>query len=109
MKHGVSSNARNSIWERELGANNPNLGYALTGVGISYLAEGPAQRASSHSSVHQIREAQETRSLAKRAETSFALARALWDSNRTEITLVACRRGLGGYAKAAKLESRLAW
>ena len=73
------------IWERELGLDNRNLGYALTGIGISFLAEGspqsglvPLERA------HKIREAQET-DPAKRAETSFALARALWDSNRDRV------------------------
>ena len=70
------------IWERELGPDNLNLGYALTGIGISYLAEGnaanalvPLERA------FKIREAQET-DPSRRAETRFALARALWESNR---------------------------
>jgi hypothetical protein len=33
------------IWERELGLENRNLGYALTGIGISFLAEGSSQSA----------------------------------------------------------------
>jgi serine/threonine protein kinase len=70
------------IWERELGLDDRNLGYALTGIGLSYLAEGtstsalvPLERA------FKIREAQET-DPSHRAETRFALARALWDSGR---------------------------
>jgi tetratricopeptide (TPR) repeat protein len=70
------------IWERELGLDDRNLGYALTGIGLSYLAEGtstsalvPLERA------FKIREAQET-DPSHRAETRFALARALWESGR---------------------------
>jgi serine/threonine protein kinase/tetratricopeptide (TPR) repeat protein len=70
------------VWERELGPVNLNLGYALTGIGVSDLAEGnptialvPLERA------FKIRAAQETEP-SRRAETSFALARALWESNR---------------------------
>jgi serine/threonine protein kinase len=70
------------IWERELGLDNRILAYALTGIGVSYLAEGdsssaivPLERA------FKIREAQET-DPSRRAETRFALARALWESGR---------------------------
>ncbi len=70
------------IWERELGLDNRNLAYALTGIGVSYLTEGdslsalvPLERA------FKIREAQET-DPSRRAETRFALARALWESGR---------------------------
>jgi eukaryotic-like serine/threonine-protein kinase len=70
------------IWERELGFDNLNLGYALTGIGLGHLAEGnaasalvPLERA------FKIRLNHETEP-SRRAETSFALARALWDSNR---------------------------
>ncbi len=70
------------IWERELGLDDRNLGYALTGIGLSYLSEGtptsalvPLERA------FKIREAQET-DPSHRAETRFALARALWESGR---------------------------
>jgi serine/threonine protein kinase/tetratricopeptide (TPR) repeat protein len=85
---GRSHEARQSferarvIWERELGLDDRNLGYALTGIGLSYLAEGtptsalvPLERA------YKIRQAQET-DPTHRAETLFALARALWDSGR---------------------------
>ncbi len=70
------------IWERELGLDNRNLAYALTGIGVSYLVEGdplsalvPLERA------FKIREKQET-DPSRRAETRFALARALWESGR---------------------------
>ena len=70
------------IWERELGPRNRSLADALTGVGITYLAEGnlaaalePLERAG------RIRAEAET-DPSKRAETNFALARALWDLNR---------------------------
>jgi serine/threonine-protein kinase len=71
-----------AIWERELGHNSLSLSYALTGIGISHLAEGnptsalvPLERA------FKIREAEE-KDPAKRSETRFALARALWESRR---------------------------
>jgi eukaryotic-like serine/threonine-protein kinase len=70
------------IWERELGGENLNLAYALTGIGLGHLAEGnaatalvPLERA------FKLRKEQETEP-SRRAETSFALARALWDSQR---------------------------
>jgi eukaryotic-like serine/threonine-protein kinase len=71
-----------AIWERELGSDAGPLAPALTGIGISYLAEGkptsaliPLERAV------KIREGQNV-DPADEAETSFALARALWDSGR---------------------------
>jgi serine/threonine protein kinase/tetratricopeptide (TPR) repeat protein len=86
------------IWERELGLDDRNLGYALTGIGLSYLAEGtptsalvPLERA------YKIRQAQET-DPSHRAETLFALARALWDSARDR-----------GRARALANESREAY
>jgi serine/threonine protein kinase len=70
------------VWERELGPDNLNLGYALTGIGVSHLAEGnPASALVPLERAFKIRAAQETEP-SRRAETSFALARALWDSNR---------------------------
>jgi len=85
---GRPSEARRSferaraICERELGAESRFVAYGLTGVGVSYLAEGrsdnalvPLERALR---IREIQETDETR----RAETTFALARALWDSNR---------------------------
>jgi len=68
------------IWERELGLENRNLGYALTGIGISYLAEGnPAGGLPALERAFRIRSKQETDPV-QRAETSFALAQALWDA-----------------------------
>jgi eukaryotic-like serine/threonine-protein kinase len=71
-----------AIWESELGPNHLDLAFALTGIGLSYLGEGnpsaalvPLERA------QEIRQAQEKQP-ATRAETSFALARALWESGR---------------------------
>jgi tetratricopeptide (TPR) repeat protein len=71
-----------AIWERELGPDNIHLAYALTGIGLNYLSQGkstnalvPLERAFK---IRDSREAEPSR----RAETSFALARALWDSNR---------------------------
>ena len=70
------------VWERELGLDNRNLAYALTGIGISYIADGdptsaivPLERAL------KIREDHEN-DPARRAETRFALARALWEAGR---------------------------
>jgi serine/threonine protein kinase len=70
------------IWERELGLDHRNLAYVLTGIGVSFLAErdalsaiAPLERA------WKIREAKETEP-ARRGETRFALARALWESDR---------------------------
>ena len=70
------------IWERELGLDNRNLAYALTGIGVSYLSEGDAANAIVPlERAFKIREAQET-DPSRRAETRFALARALWESGR---------------------------
>jgi len=66
------------IQERELGPDNRSLGYALTGIGVSYLADGDAPSALPIlERAFKIREAQET-DPSKKAETEFALARALW-------------------------------
>jgi tetratricopeptide (TPR) repeat protein len=70
-----------SIWERELGPENLDLGYPLTGMGLSYLAEGNASSAIAPlERAFRIRMAQE-KDPTKRAETSFALARALWGAH----------------------------
>jgi len=71
-----------AIWEREFGVENLNLGYALTGIGVSYLAEGNAPRALVPlERAFAIRTSQE-KEPSRRAETTFALARALWEANR---------------------------
>ena len=70
------------IWERELGLDHRNLGYVLTGIGESYLAERDALNALAPlERAWKIREAKET-DPARRGETRFALARALWDTER---------------------------
>ncbi len=88
------------VWERELGPDNLNLGYALTGIGLGHLAERnptgalvPLERA------FKIRAAQETEP-SRRAETSFALARALWEANRDHTRAVAlAEQARADYAK----------
>jgi eukaryotic-like serine/threonine-protein kinase len=70
------------VWERELGPEGRNLAYVLTGIGLSYLAEGkPSNALIPLERALKIRETQEPE-LSRRAETQFALARALWESNR---------------------------
>ena len=70
------------IWERELGLDDRNLAYALTGIGGSYLAEGdPGSALAPLERALKIREAHEV-DWSRRAETRFALARALWESKR---------------------------
>jgi eukaryotic-like serine/threonine-protein kinase len=70
------------VWERELGLDARNLAYALTGIGQSYLDERDAMSAVAPlERAWKIREAKET-DPSRRAETLFALARALWDSER---------------------------
>ena len=74
-----------AIWRREFGASNVNLGYALTGIGISYLAEGnPTAALPPLESAQEIRETQESEP-SRRAETAFALARALWSTHRDRL------------------------
>ncbi len=70
------------IWERELGLDDRNLAYALTGIGLSYLAEDDASSALAPlERAYKIREAHEL-DPSRRAETRFALARSLWETNR---------------------------
>jgi serine/threonine protein kinase/tetratricopeptide (TPR) repeat protein len=90
------------IWERELGLEHRNLAYALTGIGESYLAErdplpaiAPLERA------WKIREAKET-DPQRRGATRFALARALWDSERDHERAEELARGArDAYVQAA--------
>jgi serine/threonine protein kinase len=96
------------IWERELGLDNRNLAYALTGIGISYISEGdpgsaivPLERA------FKIREEHEN-DPSRRAETRFALARALWESGRDRARARAlAEEAREGYA-LAELKPKLA-
>jgi serine/threonine protein kinase/tetratricopeptide (TPR) repeat protein len=110
---GRSKEARDSfqralaIWERELGDEHPNLAYALTGIGQSYLDDHdprgaivPLERAL------KIREEKEN-VVAKRAETQFALAQALWDSkrdrHRASLLLTSARAGYAESKQPKKL------
>ncbi len=101
------------IWERELGLDNRNLGYALTGIGVSYLSEGdPSSAIVPLERAFKIREAQET-DPSRRAETRFALARALWEAGRDRgRARVLAEEAREGYAKAvvkAKLAEVDTW
>jgi serine/threonine protein kinase len=101
------------IWERELGLDNPDLAYALTGIGVSYLAEGDAISAITPlERAFKIREAKES-DPSQRAETCFALARALWESGRdrprARALAGAAREGYAKAALAAKLAEIDSW
>jgi eukaryotic-like serine/threonine-protein kinase len=70
------------IWERELGVESRPLAYALTGIGESYLSEGdPASALTVLERADKIRAEKET-DLERRGDTTFALARALWEAKR---------------------------
>ncbi|HEX3906287.1 MAG TPA: hypothetical protein VH853_25925, partial [Polyangia bacterium] len=94
-----------SIWERELGDSAPILAYSLTGTGIAYLAENepgrallPLERAS------MLRSAKET-DPGDRAETSLALARALWESRRDMVRArQLAEEARGAYAKTSDVK-----
>jgi eukaryotic-like serine/threonine-protein kinase len=96
------------IWERELGLENRNLAYALTGIGLSYLSEAdPLNAISPLERAFKIREAQET-DPSRRAETRFALARALWESARDRPRARAlAEEAREGYTKA-ELRAKIA-
>jgi tetratricopeptide (TPR) repeat protein len=84
-----------AIFEKEADTENTTLAYVLTGIGTSYLID---QNASS--AVAPLERALEIRSStgAERwriADTRFALARALWDSNRDRVRA----RSLAGEAR----------
>jgi serine/threonine protein kinase len=97
----VSFESARVVWERELGPESRNLAYALTGMGESYLAEGDADHALVPlERALKIREAKEPEPL-RRAETQFALARALWESNRGR----GRARGLADQARQAYAKS----
>ncbi|HVY39657.1 MAG TPA: serine/threonine-protein kinase [Polyangia bacterium] len=85
------------IWERELGREAIYRSYALTGIGISYLGEGkPASALEPLERALKIRLANDVEP-ADRAETLFALARALWASGRQRDRA----RALAAQARAA--------
>jgi eukaryotic-like serine/threonine-protein kinase len=101
------------IEERELGLEAINLAYPLTGIGVSYLLEGnPASAIVALERALKIRQSQES-DPAKRSETQFALARALWESNRDRARArTLAEEAKAGYAKPstkAKLADVEAW
>ena len=89
------------IWEREFGLDNRNLAYALTGIGVSDLADGdPSSAIVPLERAFKIREAQET-DPSRRAETRFALARSLWEAGRDRgRARLLAEEAREGYAKA---------
>ncbi len=73
-----------TIWERELGMDAEILAYPWTGVGVSFLGEhNPSGALAPLERALKIRTGQ-TVDATDRAETLFALARALWDSGREQ-------------------------
>jgi eukaryotic-like serine/threonine-protein kinase len=90
------------IWERELGLEDRNLAYALTGIGIAYLAENdPGSALAPLERAYRIREAHEV-DPSRRAETRFALARSLWETKRDRVRARAlAEQAKEGYAKSA--------
>jgi serine/threonine protein kinase/tetratricopeptide (TPR) repeat protein len=102
-----------AAWERELGPDNLNLAYALTGIGVSQNAEGrPVSALAPLERAFRIRAVQETEP-SRRAETSFALAQALWESNRDRARAYSlAEQARDEYAKAgakAKLTDVAKW
>jgi tetratricopeptide (TPR) repeat protein len=70
------------IWATEVGPENILMTYALHGIGTTYLAEGnPRDALTPLRRAYELRKAKEPEP-SRRAETSFALARALWESNQ---------------------------
>ncbi|HLK90337.1 MAG TPA: serine/threonine-protein kinase [Polyangia bacterium] len=73
-----------AIWERELGGDAGVLAYPLTGIGLALLGESnPASASVPLERALRFRSAEGTEPT-ERAETSFALARALWESGREQ-------------------------
>jgi eukaryotic-like serine/threonine-protein kinase len=96
------------IWEQELGSDNLDLSYGLTGLGTTYLTEGkPVDAIAPLERAFGIRSMMETEP-SRRADTTFALARALWDSKRDRTRAVKlARQARSDYEKAAS-KSKLA-
>jgi serine/threonine protein kinase len=91
--------------EREVGVDDRNLAYALTGIGIGWLALGnPIEAIAPLERALKIRDTDSDAT--KRAETKFALARALWDSGRARARARAlaegAREGLSETSEPAK-------
>jgi serine/threonine-protein kinase len=70
-----------SIWEKQLPKDHLFFGYPLTAIGQSYLREGkPASAVAPLERALEIRRAKDVP--LRVGETTFALARALWDSGQ---------------------------
>ena len=70
------------IWEHELGSDGARLADTLTGLGLSYLGEGkPLSALDPLERAMKIRESGDAERT-DRAATAFALAQALWQSDR---------------------------
>src|SRR5450432_1351345 len=100
------------IMERELGLDHRNLAYVLTAIGVSYLGERDATSALAPlERAWRIREAKES-DPERRGVTRFALARALWDSERDRTRAASLAQAArvaygeaGDEAKVAEVES----
>jgi len=90
------------IWERELGLDDRNLAFALTGIGMTYLAEDdPGSALAPLERAFKIREAHEV-DPSRRADTRFALARSLWETNRDRVRARAlAEQAKEGYVKGS--------
>ncbi|HVZ73219.1 MAG TPA: serine/threonine-protein kinase [Polyangia bacterium] len=101
------------IWERELGLDSRILAYALTGIGESYLLESDAANAIVPLERAQRIRAETETDVERRADTSFALARALWETNRerarARTLAVAARDGYGKAGVARKRADVESW
>jgi len=90
-----------AIWERELAADNNYVVYALTGIGQTFLADGEPNRALLPlERAFKMVQTDAPNSL-HRAETAFALARALWGTHRDRGRAIAlAEEAKATYAKA---------
>ena len=89
------------IWERELGLDDRNLAYALTGIGLSYLAEGdPRQRARAARARVQDPRGARDRSGAARGDAVRARARAVGQRRDRPRARSLAEQARDGYAKA---------
>jgi tetratricopeptide (TPR) repeat protein len=89
-----------AIWEPEVGTESLLVTHALMGIGISYLDERDSGAALEPLELaFKIRKAQEPEP-SRRADTSFALARALWESDRHRARDLA-EQAKGDYARSS--------
>jgi tetratricopeptide (TPR) repeat protein len=90
-----------TILERELGPESLWLSYVLTDIGTTYLADGDPDRAlPALERAYKIQESQEPEP-SKRADVTFALARALWESHSRSRSRILARDAEDEYGKAS--------